>query len=284
LGTEELARQARAVEPESVKVANLGNELFDRLLAYIALRTSQRYSARFVRQQAEANVLWFTAYVEEMQVLIAQFEDLANLRGRSALRAESKDSLVNSYKLISKAERIALHRDHYSPSCALNFPTFDETAILSKPLGDGIAGIALMERSAETLPADRYDIVIGDPPYGFNTVEETESLAKLYREFIGAALSSLRDGGDLILCLPERSHSGRYSPAFTHRELVVHELYLRANEAKRELIFPRDGVRGGEALHSSDYYWESPKALRRSVIHVRVRHLPTQGGPEVTPG
>lgn len=84
----------------------------------------------------------------------------------------------------------------------------------------------------------------------------------------------MRANGDLILCLPERSHSGRYSPAFTHRELVVHQLYLSANDLGRELIFPRDGVRDGEALHSSEYYWESPKALRRSVVHVRVRNLP----------
>lgn len=153
--------------------------------------------------------------------------------------------------------------------------------IVARPLDDDVdEGVALMERSADELAEaeNRYDVIIGDPPYGFNTLEETESLARLYRGFIESALVALRDGGDLILCLPERSHSGRYSPAFTHRELVIHELFLGAGKVGRDLIFPRDGVRGREELHGREYYWESPKALRRSVVHVQVRHQPRQAG------
>jgi Putative RNA methylase family UPF0020 len=271
LSTDDFATQAQAVDLPGITLSGLGEDLFERLLAYIALRTSQRHSARFVRQQVKTNSSWFAAYVEETRTLITQFKDLVDHLEKSPL-AEDRRSLADRHKLIDDGQTVRLIHDHYSTACV---PLYQGTmkVEITAGRGEGRDGYFFEQCSATDLPHDCYDIIIGDPPYGFNTVDGTEKLANLYRSFTKAVLLALRDGGDLILCLPERSHSGRYSPAFTHRELVTHELHLSAGKLRRQLIFPRDGVRGSERLFGDNYYWESPKALRRSVLHVQVRRL-----------
>lgn len=278
LGASDLAAQAR--QPESLPRLTpeaLPDRLADRVLAYIAMRASKRYSGTFVRAAGAGNVQWCEKYLLEADLLIEQVSALLRLRGLEAVPEEVAPNLVRRYGLTPALPTgVVLVQDDYSIACmprehvvaGVEPHERDHAQSQRFDLVVGPAGDAL------NLPRDQFDVVIGDPPYGFNTTNDARDLAKLYQSFAKVALQSLRDGGDLILCLPERSHSGRYSPAFTHRSLVVQQLFVAAGEVERQLLFPHDRVEGAEALCEADYYWESQRALRRTVLHVQVRHMP----------
>jgi hypothetical protein len=218
---------------------------------------------------------WAEKYSDETQVLLDQITQFMQLRTFDEIDDGIALELMKRHGLPNLVPRgVALILDQYSVACQPRAQMGQEIAAGGDPeedqrfeliVGDG--GDAL------DLPADEYDVIIGDPPYGFNTTNDVRELARLYRRFARVALLALRDGGDLMLCLPERSHSGRYSPAFTHRALVLQQLFVAAGEVERQLLVPHDRVGGADGVFESDYYWESHRALRRSILHVQVRRL-----------
>src|SRR5205807_5703993 len=117
------------------------------------------------------------------------------------------------------------------------------------------------------------DAIVTDPPYGFNTDDDLQSLAELYVTAIGKMILALKQDGHLVLCLPDRSHTGRRSPFFTHKELITQQVLSLAERAvpKREVIIPAYAVPKQKDLFRPPYYWESERALRRAILHFRVR-------------
>jgi hypothetical protein len=274
-GTTELAQQARRIaDLPPLSRERLPTELRDRLIAYVALRASKRYSARFARAPTITNAEWCDAFLREIEELEAQTASLIELRGREVISQDITEQLSSRAGNVQPCpEHLVLIVDDYSVGCmpklhavidqqehTLELCRARFSLVVGEPAGD-----------ATMLPSREFDVVIGDPPYGFNTTEDVKGLARLYHAFAKTTLESLADGGDLLLCLPERSHSGRYSPAFTHRDLVSQELFLAAGEVGRQLVFPHDRVQGAEVPFEAEYYWESQRALRRSILHVQVR-------------
>ena len=273
--TEDVVGQASVLDGlPSPRDEDLPNDLAERILVYVAMRTSKRHSARFSRAAETSDIDWCDAYLAELETLNAQIARLIELRDRQELDAAATESYLRGLGYFDdSSKQLAMFFDDYSMGVMPRAQAVQVDRMLqeSDPKREFELYVGSERGDARGLPAATYDVVIGDPPYGFNTVAEASDLAKLYSEFARAALLSLRDGGDLVLCLPERSHSGRYSPAFTHRALVLQQLFLVAGEEELQLVFPRNSVRGAEHLFDADYYWESQRALRRSVLHVQVR-------------
>jgi tRNA G10 N-methylase Trm11 len=268
--TAEFAHHARTSEKLALRKDQLPKDRMERLLAYVALRASKRNSARFARSVEPSNDDWLVAFEEELLVLTTQLQEMKKLRELEWLSSDGELAAMIAHEHYGRGNaRVALLKDNYSIGCVPEVQMKRDRAEVSQryclKVGPGKGDVTHLEQ-------DAFDVVIGDPPYGFNSPEDAKRLAELYREFASAALRSLRDGGHLLLCLPERSHSGKYSPAFTHRSLVVQQLLLLAGQAERQLVFPHDRVRGAERLYESEYYWESERALRRSILHVQVRH------------
>jgi tRNA G10 N-methylase Trm11 len=61
------------------------------------------------------------------------------------------------------------------------------------------------------------DLIVTDPPYGFNTNENKFKLGHLYQQMIRTFLSALTNHGQLVIAVPEWSHTGRQMPAFTYK-------------------------------------------------------------------
>jgi hypothetical protein len=118
-------------------------------------------------------------------------------------------------------------------------------------------------------PSEEFDLIITDPPYGFNTIEDRESLAEVYSSFLRIAVRFLKDGGQLILALPDWSHTGRRLPAFILKDFITHQILVIAEEEGREVINSADQI--PETVPTAPYYWESEKALRRAILHFRFR-------------
>jgi tRNA G10 N-methylase Trm11 len=49
------------------------------------------------------------------------------------------------------------------------------------------------------------DLIICDPPYGLNAEHDTEGLARLYQTVLERIVQALRDGGQLVLAVPDWS-------------------------------------------------------------------------------
>ncbi len=275
--TEALADEACSIDSLPPATASrLPQSLPDRLLAYVALRASKRGSARFVRKTPSTNIHWGEACLSELQVLLAEVGSLSQLHELKLLDEKETDALLHGYGYVNGCPHtVVLLHDEYSigampreqrVSCDSQNGAFQNRYTLAG--GKDSADEATWTDNA-------FDIIVGDPPYGFNSPAEALKLAELYRAFSRHALRALKDGGDLVLCLPELSHSGRYSPPFTHRGLVIQHLHAAAGELERQLIFPEEKVLGADALCRGHHYWESERALRRSILHVQVRRAAT---------
>ena len=112
------------------------------------------------------------------------------------------------------------------------------------------------------------DIVIMDPPYGFNTDREgLVGLTTLYTTIIKKVVQSAGIETHLLMCLPEKSHNGQTIPNFVTKDWVMARLFLESSGVvdivnyANSKPFPSSNFR-------PPYFWRSPRALTRSIIHV----------------
>jgi tRNA G10 N-methylase Trm11 len=157
---------------------------------------------------------------------------------------------------------------NYSYGCSINpiifsdFIANDTTRSSIKGMTDVIKKLKASQRTKKF-----YDIIITDPPYGFNTEENTFAFAKLYHAMFTLMIKCLKPNGQLLLCLPEISNTGRQIHYFTQKEIVIHQVLIAASENKRKLVLPLNILPKPTWLFKAPYYWESEKALRRAILH-----------------
>lgn len=222
----------------------------ERLLFYVCLRTHVRHSGGFDRGSEQ----WGMAFFKELDVLIWQIEELAGLRRReeeTAIRSEGTESeFVGTYSLGASIP----------PSAFEN--------------REDLALVAVRDARQTVREHDELaDVIVTDPPYGFNTDERPAELARIYAESIRAMIGSLNDGGQLVMAVPERSYTGRRVASFVTRAWLTQQVIAEARVAGLEAVvsaqvFPRPG-----GIFFPPYYWESAKALGRSILHFRFRRI-----------
>jgi hypothetical protein len=226
------------------------SDLFSRILFYLGLKATLKNVAAFERESRD----WETAFYNEIQTMLNRIDVLLKLKKRqkSGLKKEHTDSIL-------------VFQDRYSQGCTVNPSVFlNELQRIQKEEPVKI-------RDARQLAFGKYDLIITDPPYGFNTEEDTEELASLYAEMIPAMIRALKPQGQLLLCLPDRSHTGRLSPLFTHKEIVIQQVLAAADEQGREVIQDALTVPAPSELFVAPFYWEAERSLRRAILHFRLR-------------
>ena len=120
------------------------------------------------------------------------------------------------------------------------------------------------------------DVIITDPPYGFNTNEDNAKLAPLYAEGIDSMICALRPEGQLVIAVPDWSYTGRRLPEYTRRDFIAWQVLVAARKCKREVIQAASQILGAAGSPKPPYYWESEKALRRLILHFRFRQSPSE--------
>jgi 16S rRNA G966 N2-methylase RsmD len=112
------------------------------------------------------------------------------------------------------------------------------------------------------------NVIITDPPYGFNTnVQSANEFADLYKNMIQTMIKSLSNEGQIVCCLPSTSRNGQNIAAFTTKEFVINSIFSAARENNSEIIQPAFVHPNPSSLFEPPYYWESAKALRRTICH-----------------
>lgn len=227
-------------------VENLGKLPFlTRIIFYIGLRAELRFQSSFKRKSLNFE----TAFKKSMDSLLDQIELFLELRKEVESDFEAKKS-GPFYKSIAK------YSYKLTPSIVFNEPN-----ILLKNIDSEIHS----SLDATKLAKNSFDIIICDPPYGFNTDEDEESLVELYSNFIDKAILSLKSGGQLILCLPAESYTGKDLPYCTRSDIISRQVLTKAHLQGRTVFKPAKSVPIPSL--SPPYYWESDRALRRTILH-----------------
>jgi tRNA G10 N-methylase Trm11 len=113
---------------------------------------------------------------------------------------------------------------------------------------------------------EKYDIILTDPPYGFNTNEEKTTFSKLYSRILPLFIKVLCDNGIIMLCLPAQSHSGKAVDYFVQKEIVLQQLYIAAIQNNMILREKIEINRVTHNVYTTSLYWDSEKALKRDIV------------------
>lgn len=225
----------------------LNYSFLERLLFYVCLRTHVRHLEGFKRGSKQ----WDEAFLKEINVLSGQIKELIDLRtmeGKNKGQCQGSSSeFVGTYSL---GTGVSL----------TDMKSWKDSAPVSR------------HDAQETLD-ELVDVIITDPPYGFNTNEKPKKLAEVYAKSLRAMIGSLNDGGQIVIAVPERSYTGRQVKSFCMRGWLTQQVLAEARAAGYEVVvsaqlFPRPG-----RIFFPPYYWESEKALGRSVLHFRFRKI-----------
>jgi len=93
-------------------------------------------------------------------------------------------------------------------------------------------------RDTRKIKPDSCHVIICDPPYGFNIEHDATKLALLYAQVIRAMILALKDNGQLVLCVPEYSYTGRPLVFFTDKDVIIQQVLTTAEECGRQAIMP----------------------------------------------
>lgn len=222
-----------------------------RVIFYITLRAELRFQGSFKRK----SLSFETAFKKSRDKLIDQINMFIKLK------KEIEDHLEIFPPERDVAYIKSLDTYSYTLIPALIFRNSDS-------LNEKIKEEIFSCKDARSLEDSAYDLIICDPPYGFNTSEDNSGLADLYSEFIDKAIRSLRPKGQLILCLPAESFTGRDLPYCTRSDLVSRQIIVKAHQQGRLVYTPARSIPLPSL--SPPYYWESERALRRTILHFRL--------------
>lgn len=229
--------------------------LLDRLVFYVSRRATRRYEGHHRRHRDRRSLTtdWYYIAAREAKLLARQFRSLARCREHQLATPESRSDATVSYYPGRYSTMTTIGTKHLA-TCARR------------------RGGRLAVRSVTQLQNGRYDLIVTDPPYGFNAANGSDGrIAALYVTWLKALILALRDEGQLILCLPERSYTGKGLPAFLGERQIVSEILGLAGSLGREVRPEAFVLPQPVQLFRPPFYWESEKALRRCILQFRIR-------------
>ena len=201
---------------ESAAKRFAGGRFSARLLLYIALRADRRHFAAIERGTEP----WDKAFFFEAKELCNQ---IARLR---ALRAHSP---------VEKIDNIEIFKGMFSSRCVADVRV-QKLVTVTNPSMPRV--YVRRELVGKFNPKMQCDVIITDPPYGFNTDEDRRKLAEIYQTSIPLLISALKPEGQLIFAVPDWSHTGREVPFFVLKEMVIRQVLTASEQQNREVIVP----------------------------------------------
>jgi tRNA G10 N-methylase Trm11 len=219
-----------------------------RIVFYIALRAELRFQGGFKRK----SIKFEEAFMQSLKKINSQIKMFIDLKKE----VEPNIKLIDSNEQKSYIKSISKYSYRLTPMLA-----FQQFETLKKDIEFEI----FANTDARKLKKASNDLIICDPPYGFNTNENAKELSNLYSEFIDKAIASLRQKGQLIMCLPAESYTGRELPYCTRIDLITRQINYSAHKQGRLAYKP--AINLPLSSLSPPYYWESERALRRTILH-----------------
>jgi len=236
---------AKKIVTETTLRVLLKKTEFERVVFYLALRAHERHHVGIERESLDKT----RALLIQTQKLTHQLLRLKKLREKEESKCVETDGMYSIFI------------DKYSKGITVCRKRF------KKRYKQLISKRAIKTQDVRKLRKKGYDVIITDPPYGFNKEFNPYDLARLYSDSLAAMIRALKNNGQLLISLPERSHIGKESPFVTHKELVKQQVLFYAEKEGKEVINTTYSLPIPSNLFRAPYYWESEKALKRSILH-----------------
>jgi len=116
------------------------------------------------------------------------------------------------------------------------------------------------------------DIIITDPPYGFNTLNDNwEVMAGFYAELASALVGALRSHGQLIIALPAYAKNGQQIPYYQTKDSFIKQIVYGAENSGRSIINFSSHMRGSREMFDLPWYWGPKNIIERRILHFVVR-------------
>lgn len=146
---------------------------------------------------------------------------------------------------------------------ALGDPAKWDPGIWIVRVDDSITALEAVEK--------KVDYVLTDPPYGFNSEEETaDGQIDFFSKLIPGIVRSLRPQGQACLVLPAFAKNGRQIPFYETHEAVVRQFIVAANRETVSLATPVETFPKPKSLFKKPLYWSSASVLERRIVHFTV--------------
>lgn len=111
------------------------------------------------------------------------------------------------------------------------------------------------------------DVLIGDPPYWFNTdIQDIHAVQKFYARFISAAVAALRPGGQMVMPVLQYSRNGRQVPFFQTRGALTRQIFSAAESSGRKVTSIVNTAADSNARVLPPFYWNSSSVLSRRIL------------------
>ena len=116
------------------------------------------------------------------------------------------------------------------------------------------------------------DVVITDPPYGFNTpTSEGTEMINLYARLAPTLVDCLRPWGQFLIALPAFAKNGRQIPFYQTRDLFVKQVIYHVEAEGRDVIRFAESVPGVPEFFKLPWYWGTSNTIERRVLHFVIR-------------
>jgi hypothetical protein len=244
-------------------------DLRHRLMFYLLLKAERRNARAFKSGDAR----WWAALRDEARGLRQRTDAL--------LRTDEAAEVTSESIPAEGAEHLRFFQTRYSVGTTTRFVPIDRANTSGR--SSGRLDQAELIREADALDFERAcNVIVTDPPYGFNTEEGVIALGTLYRETLKRLLESLkpRRDGHLVVCLPEQSFIGRGTPWFTRRGAYIRLVFALAEDFGREVVRIGQVFPSRRRTAGPPYYWQSERALRRTILHFVLRPISRPQTPD----
>jgi hypothetical protein len=127
-----------------------------------------------------------------------------------------------------------------------------------------------VDDSVETLKLveGQIDILLTDPPYGFNVEEDgNQALMRSFGDLGTALVAALRPQGQLAMVLPALAKNGRQIPFYETGGVLTRQLIAAAQRTNKNFVSEVNTVPKPKELFSKPYYWVSTTVLERRILH-----------------
>jgi len=225
---------------------SVGPALLDRLLMYLVLRVSVRGTTALARQ----NETWTALFSRELEAFVRQIHNHCSTMPDDAVPLPQND-------------RLQIGSSHYSKGVSQAPPL--EVADIFSTVRFHIDGV-------DKLAEGKFDAIITDPPYGFNTDESYWETATFVEEMVPFLVNALKpSGGQIILAAPQESYSGRTIIPFVRSSVIGRRIIRYCKETERECVSAVSMVPRDMGTVRAPYYWTAEKTLQRKILHFRIR-------------
>lgn len=235
---------------EDLLVTKENGRMICQIWLYIVWKTYRRNEYAF---QHDADLNLVKGSVEEFKAFYFRIKSFLNVRKRSKNVCEEHND----------NERVRIYFGKYTKGCSLNYNFLIK---IRENYPNRIQSSIDVTEFLKQFEIGSVDLIVTDPPYGFNTMEEKESFSQLYIAFIDKMVQTMKNGGQIILCLPAFSYSGKAVNIFAQKEIVSRQFSIAAEKNNMYLVEKKENLPQPEQLYSFPFYWDSEKALRRDIL------------------